>query len=222
MLLVVITMVLAGCMGRNSAEDYYREGCQLEQQGRKGDALKAYRLAQEEGGTSPWAVEATLAMGNLQLLAGNRDDALTAFRRAFDLSQSSSDTLHMVYALRDMSRCLRSPEWIASAANCFEKADGLAQAAHLYEARADLWPEWMDVALQQGNKEQVSRLLEEMDRLERSAELGSPSASGKQEEDGVGAMWLARGRALLWLGREAEAEEALLRAAAMVATSRRG
>ena len=109
-LLVVATMVLVGCKGRNSAEDHYREGCQLEQQGRKGDALKAYRLAQEEGGTSPWAVEATLAMGNLQLLAGNRDDALTAFRRAFDLSQSSSDTLHMVYALRDMSRCLRSPE----------------------------------------------------------------------------------------------------------------
>lgn len=211
-LLVVITLVLVGCKGRNSAEDHYREGCQLEQQGRKGDALKAYRLAQEEGGTSPWAVEATLAMGNLQLLAGNRDDALTAFRRAFDLSQSSSDTLHMVYALRDMSRCLRSPEWIASAANCFEKADGLAQAAHLDEARADLWPEWMDVALQQGDKEQVSRLLEEMDRLERSAELAGPSASGKQEEDGVGAMWLARGRALMWLGREAEAEEALLRA----------
>ena len=44
-LLVVATMVLAGCMGRNSAEDHYREGCQLEQQGRKGDALKAYRLA---------------------------------------------------------------------------------------------------------------------------------------------------------------------------------
>ena len=50
-LLVVATMVLVGCKGRNSAEDHYREGCQLEQQGRKGDALKAYRLAQEEGGT---------------------------------------------------------------------------------------------------------------------------------------------------------------------------
>ena len=211
-LLVVITMVLVGCKGRNSAEDHYREGCQLEQQGRKGDALKAYRLAQEEGGTSQWAVEATLAMGNLQLLAGNRDDALTAFRYAFDLSQISRDTLRMVYALRDMSRCLRSSEWIASAANCFIKADGLAQAAHLDEARADLWPEWVDVALQQGDKEQVNQLLEEIDSLERSAELGASSASAKSEEDGLGAMWLARGRALLWLGREAEAEEALLRA----------
>lgn len=211
MLSVVATLVFAGCMGRNSAEDYYRNGCQLEQQGRKADALKAYRLAQEEGGTSEWAVEATLAMGNLQLLAGNRDDALTAFRRAFDLSQSSRDTLHMVYALRDMSRCLRSPEWIASAANCFVKADELAQAAHLDEARADLWPEWMDVALQQGDKEQVSQLLEEIERPERSTDAADPLASMK-EEDGVGAMWLARGRALLWLGREAEAEAALLRA----------
>lgn len=194
-LLVVAMLVLVGCVDRKSAEDHYYEGCQLEQQGRKGDALKAYRLAQEEGGSSEWAVEATLAMGNLQLLAGNRDDALTAFRYAFDLSQISRDTLRMVYALRDMSRCLRTSEWIASAANCFIKADGLAQAAHLDEARADLWPEWMDVALQQGDKEQVSQLLEET--------LGA---------DGLGAMWLARGRALLWLGREAEAEEALLRA----------
>ena len=211
-LLVVAMLVLAGCVNRNSAEDHYNEGCQLEQQGRKGDALKAYRLAQEEGGTSEWAVEATLAMGNLQLLAGNRDDALTAFRYAFDLSQISRDTLRMVYALRDMSRCLRSSEWIASAANCFIKADGLAQAAHLDEARADLWPEWVDVALQQGDKEQVNQLLEEIDSLERSAELGASSASAKSEEDGLGAMWLARGRALLWLGREAEAEEALLHA----------
>ena len=206
---MAMQLSFSACNSRGDAETHYAEARQLEQQGRKAEAMKAYKLAQNEGGTSEWAVESSLAMGNLQLMAGNRDEALTEFRRAFDLSQAGRDTLRMVYSLRDMSRCLRSPEWIASAANCFAKADALAQAGRLNDARADLWPEWVDVALQQGDTTQVRKLLENIEKLES---VGTQVATGKQAEESLGAMWLARGRALMALNRYNEAEEALLRA----------
>ena len=134
-----------------SAESYYMQGKAYEQQGRTADALRQYQLAFGNGSDNSEYVRKSInAMGQLYLAAGRRDDALTQFRRSYDYAASSHDTVLMVLSLRDMSRCLRTPEWLPSAANCFERADQLITSAHLDSLRQQLLPEWIDVLTQLG------------------------------------------------------------------------
>lgn len=136
-----------------TAESYYMQGKAYEQQGRKADAIRQYQLAFGNGSDNSEFVRKSInAMGQLYLAAGRRDDALTQFRRSYDYAASSHDTVLMVLSLRDMSRCLRTPEWLPSAANCFERADQLITSAHLDSLRQQLLPEWIDVLTQLGKK----------------------------------------------------------------------
>ena len=200
-LLIAVASLLIACSERETTEERYRQGVLFEQQGRRADAMREYQLAAGDGfNNEEYALKAVNAIGHLYLSAGNRDEALTQFRRSFDLASSGRDTVMMVLALRDMSRCLRTEEWLPSAENCFERADQLITTAQLDSLRPQVWPEWLSVLMQTNNHEAVQKRLDALIALDGQMPLDASA-------------WLTIGRAYMMLGQMREATQSLQRAA---------
>ena len=200
--LVIVLLFLVACGHRQTADRHYRQGQLFEQQGRKGDAMREYRLAAGNGlDNSEYARKAVNAIGHLYLAAGHRDDALTQFRRSYDLAASSADTVLMVLSLRDMSRCLRSSEWLPSAVNCFRQADRLLSLSDADSLRCQLLPEWIDVLMQQGDTAGLAEVVS-----------SHPEQTVPDTMDG-GPMWLVLGKAHQMLGHRQLATDYFRRAA---------
>ncbi len=163
-----------------------------------GDAMRQYRLATEAGdATDHFALLATDHIGHLYLMSGHRDEALAQFRQTLDLATPARDTTLMVYALRDMARCLQEPDDRVSAWKCYERADMLAQGAN-DTLRAVFYPEYISLAMKQGTPDEARRLLGRL----------------RQHSDGPdnGATFLVMGRTYQQLGMADSARYCLQRA----------
>lgn len=203
--LIATLLITIGCSDNRQTETHFRQGLTYEQQGRQADAMREYQLAADRKDNSSHQVRAVDAIGNLYLNAGKRKEALTQFRHSLHLATKSCDTVMMVLSLRDMSRCFRgnsqgnTPD---SAIACFRQASQLIAQAHLDSLNIQIWPEWLATTIETGNLDAVLQLLDQQ-----------PPVSPSLERD-QGPLWLARGRALLIVGRHEEAETCLQQAAA--------
>ncbi len=189
------------------AEAHYLLGRVYMDMGLAAEAMKQMQMAAETGGAGDeFCILAIDNIGHLHLNNGNRAEALTSFRRAYDLAAGLQDSILMVYAMRDMARALRSLGETELAMNCLKRAEQLLtlhtppSTNHLPQTTLlSLYPEYISLAMQTGDRTTVERLFP---TLRQHAD----------QQPANGALLLAVGKIYVQLGRQDSAEWYLRRA----------
>lgn len=182
------------------AEAHYLLGRVYMDMGLAAEAMKQMQMAAETGGAGDeFCILAIDNIGHLHLNNGNRAEALTSFRRAYDLAAGLQDSILMVYAMRDMARALRSLGETELAMNCLKRAEQLFTLHSPPSTLLSLYPEYISLAMQTGDRTTVERLFP---TLRQHAD----------QQPANGALLLAVGKIYVQLGRQDSAEWYLRRA----------
>lgn len=177
----------------------------LEQKGR---ALRSYQKAAAEGDPQgEFALLAYSHIGNLLLADGDNAKALEWFRRTLDMATPKRDTVTMIFALRDMARCLQQDEeMVGAAVNCMNRAEELMCASNHEELSDEISPEHIMLSLRVGDGKTARHLLGRL--LQRANSQVGTEVSDR------GPMWLSLGRVYQAVGQEDSARICLQRALA--------
>ncbi|MBQ9637860.1 MAG: hypothetical protein IJV36_08225 [Prevotella sp.] len=124
--LLAAALLLMAC-GEDRAQRYYAEAQALADEGDAPQALEHFRKAADHARSDTLLAPVCSEMGQLLFAEGLQEEALVAFRQAYEADRRLADTVSMVCDLRDMGNVYRTREADDSCLILFKEAQQLAE-----------------------------------------------------------------------------------------------
>ena len=134
LLLPIVVLLLADCTGDRQARHAYDEAQHLLEQGDAPQALRYYRYAADHARSDSLRAAINSDMGHLLFDEGLQEEALSAFRLAYQTDSDQHDSLQMAADLCDIANVYRTREADDSCLVFFQQALELAKRDSLLTA----------------------------------------------------------------------------------------
>lgn len=156
--LLALLLLLCAC-NDNRAQRYYEKGLALADDGDAPQALEFFRKASDHARSDTLLAPVCSEMGQLLFAEGLQEEALVAFRQAYEADSRQADTVSMVYDLRDMGNVYRTRETDDSCLTIFKEALRLAETLGDSGLVTDVGCQLAGYYLWHRNYEEARRLL---------------------------------------------------------------
>ena len=134
LLLPIVVLLLTNCTGDRQARHAYDEAQHLLEQGDAPQALRYYRYAADHACSDSLRAAINSDMGHLLFDEGLQEEALSAFRLAYQTDSAQHDSLQMAADLCDIANVYRTREADDSCLVFFQQALELAKRDSLLTA----------------------------------------------------------------------------------------
>lgn len=156
--LLIFLLLLSAC-GNQRAQRYYEEGLALANEGDAPQALEKFRKAADYARNDTLRAAVYSEMGHLLFVEGLQEDALVAFRKAYEVDVRLGDTLGMACDLRDMGNVYRTREADDSCLTLFNEALRLASLSEDSDMVLEIGSQLAGYHLWHARYEEARRLL---------------------------------------------------------------